>query len=80
MAVTGNSVEQAAQEALKQGRAEVPWLLMRNTLFREGTQHDGRTALVAAFAEQGVRAKFADRTMPNGTQMEWVLLTPIAPA
>lgn len=75
----GNSLEQSARKALSEGRAEVPWLLLRNLHFREGTPTDGRKAMEAEFAELGVLVRLVDRTMPNGTQMQWVVLTPAPP-
>lgn len=74
-----NSVEHAARDVLNTGRAEVAWLLMRNLHFSEGRQHDGRNNLMVMFALLDVNTRFVDRSMPNGTQMEWVLPTPIAP-
>ncbi|WP_426304052.1 hypothetical protein ACN9MJ_13640 [Acidovorax facilis] len=76
METAGNSLEQSARKALEVGRAEVPWLLLRNLHFRDGTPTDGRKAMEAAFAELGVQVRVVDRTMSNGTQMQWVVLTP----
>ena len=76
METAGNSLEHSARKALEAGRAEVPWLLLRNLHFRDGTPTDGRRAMEAAFAELGVQVRLVDRTMPNGTQMQWVVLTP----
>lgn len=73
---TGNVLEHEARKALETGRAEVPWLLLRNLHFREGTPAEGRAAMEAAFAALGVQARIAERAMPGGTQMQWVLLTP----
>lgn len=79
MGNTGNALEHEARKALETGRAEVPWLLLRNLHFRDGTPTDGRKAMEAAFAELGVQVRVVDRTMPNGTQMQWVVLTPAPP-
>lgn len=76
METAGNSLEHSARKALETGRAEVPWLLLRNLHFRDGTPTDGRMAMEAAFAALGVRVRVVDRAMPNGTQMQWVVLTP----
>lgn len=76
METAGNTLEHSAREALAKGRAEVPWLLLRNMHFRDGTPTDGRKAMEEAFAELGVQVRLVDRTMPNGTQMQWVVLTP----
>lgn len=76
METAGNTLEQSARKALEAGRAEVPWLLLRNLHFRDGTPTEGRRAMEVAFAELGVHVRVIDRTMPNGVQMQWVVLTP----
>ena len=80
MEPAGNSLEHSAREAREKGRAEVPWLLLRNLHFRDGSPMEGRKAMEAAFAELGVQVGVVDRAMPNGTQMQWVVLTPAPPA
>jgi hypothetical protein len=79
METAGNALEQSARKALRTGRAEMPWLLLRNLHFREGAPADGRKAMEEAFAALGVQVRVVDRTMPNGTQMQWVVLTPAPP-
>jgi len=76
MEAAGNTLGQSARKALETGRAEVPWLLLRNLHFRDGTPAEGRKAMEAAFAELGVQVRVVDRAMPNGVEMQWVVLTP----
>lgn len=75
----GNSFEQLARKALRDGRAEAPWLLLRNMHFREGTPREGYAAMEAEVAELGVAAKSEWRNMPNATRMQWVVFTPRPP-
>ena len=49
------------------------------TVFGVATALQRHTDVTAAFAELGVQVRVVDRAMPNGTQMQWVVLTPAPP-
>ncbi len=72
----GDALDQLVQEATTIGRAEAPWLLLRNMHFREGTAHEAFAELQAVAAQHGLQARSEWRVMPNGKRLEWVVFTP----